>query len=156
MTTPQYPKQNPLFNIFLLIIRLWLGQIMISGGQSILRFFSSQELRDFFVDWFGEQMGFPFPLLMAFVAKSTEFLGGILISLGLFTRISASLVAVVMLVATFAANIDYTGEGNFIRQDGLVTIPCFLFACLLVFTGAGKFSIDQLIKNRFKLRPSQT
>ena len=139
------------WDIFLLITRLWLGRSMIMGGQSILRFFSSGELRDFFQNWFGNELGFPAPLLMAFIAKGTEFVGGILVCLGLFTKISSSLIAIVMLVATFTANLDYYGTGSFIRPDGLVTISSFLFACLLVLSGGGRFSLDKLTtRNKLK------
>ena len=137
------------WDIYLLLARLWLGRSMIMGGQSILRFFRSQELRDFFQNWFGNELGFPAPLLMAFLAKGTEFLCGILICIGLFTKISSMLIAIVMLVATLVANINYHGDGSLIRPDGLVTISCFLFACLLVQSGGGKYSLDHFIfKNK--------
>ena len=137
---------NYTWDAYLLIVRLWLGYAMISGGQSILRFFSSQELRDFFQNWFGNELGFPAPLLMAFLAKGTEFIGGILVCLGLLTRASALLIAVVMLTATLTANLNYHNPTEpFLRQDGLVTISSFLFACLFVLKGAGKFSLDKLL-----------
>ena len=147
----KYLNHGLAWDIFLLLTRSWLGYSMIMGGQSILRFFSSRELRDFFQNWFGNELGFPAPLFMAFIAKGTEFAGGILVCLGLFTKISSSLIAIVMLVATLVANLDYEGKESFIRQDGLVTISCFLFACLLVFSGAGRFSLDNIIKrNKFR------
>jgi len=125
---------------------------MIRGGQSILRFFTSQELRDFFQNWFGNELGLPAPLLMAFLAKGTEFFGGILVCIGLFTRISSSLIAIVMLVATLVANINYQGNEGLIRPDGTVTISSFLFACLLVLKGAGRYSLDSFIfRKRYKL-----
>ena len=125
---------------------------MIKGGQSILRFFSSQELRDFFQNWFGNELGLPAPLLMAFLAKSIEFFGGILVCLGLFTRVSSFLIAIVMLVATLVANLDYQVKDGFIRPDGLVTITGFLFASLLVLKGGGRYSLDNLIfGNKYKL-----
>src|SRR4030095_10476564 len=100
------------WNIYLLLARLWLGYSMIKGGQSILRFFSSQELRHFFQNWFGNELGLPAPLAMAFLAKGTEFFGGFFVCLGMFTRVSASLIAIVMLVATLVANLNYHGTGN--------------------------------------------
>jgi putative oxidoreductase len=145
-------KNNLKWDSYLLIVRLWLGYSMITGGQSILRFFSSQELRDFFQNWFGNELGFPAPLLMAFLAKGTEFLGGVFVCLGIFTRISSTFLAIVMLVATLVANVDYTGTEGFIRQDGIVTISCFLFSCLFVLSGGGKYSLDNLLfKNKYKL-----
>ena len=140
------------WNVYLLLARLWLGYSMIRGGQSILRFFTSQELRDFFQNWFGNELGLPAPLLMAFLAKGTEFFGGILVCIGLFTRISSSLIAIVMLVATLVANINYQGNEGLIRPDGTVTISSFLFACLLVLKGAGMYSLDSFIfRKRYKL-----
>ena len=138
------------WNIYLLLARLWLGYSMIMGGQSILSFFSSQKLRDFFQNWFGNELGLPAPLLMAFLAKGTEFACGILVCLGMFTRVSSSLIAIVMLVA----NLDYHGTEGFIRQDGVVTISCFLLACLFVFSGGGRYSLDSLIF-RNKPKPLQ-
>ncbi len=123
---------------------------MIMGGRSILRFFNSQELRDFFKNWFGDEMGLPAPLVMAFLAKSTEFLCGILICIGLFTKISSLMIAIVMLVATLVANINYSGDGAIIRQDGVVTISCFLFACLLLQSGGGKYSLDRVFFRKSK------
>jgi len=141
-----------MMHLYLLLARLWLAYSMVMGGQSILRFFSSQELRDFFENWFGNELGFPAPLVMAFLAKGTEFAGGILVGVGLFTRIAASLIAVVMLVATLVANIDYTGAEGFIRQDGTVTISCLLFAVLFVLYGGGRFSLDNAVfKRKFDL-----
>lgn len=135
-------------DLYLLCTRCWLGLTMIKGGQSVLRFFSSQELRDFFQQWFGDELGFPAPLLMAFVAKGIEFFCGILICAGLFTRVSAALIAGVMLVATIAANLNFHGgvTGPFIRPDGFVTISSFLFAWLLIFVGPGKYSLTNLYK----------
>jgi uncharacterized membrane protein YphA (DoxX/SURF4 family) len=141
---------NLTWSICLLLIRLWLGYTMINGGQSILTFFS-KEHKDFFQEWFG-RLGFPAPLFFAFLAKGTEFICGILVCLGLLTRISSSLIAFVMLIATLVANIDYHVKEKLIIEDGFVTISCFLFACLLAINGAGRYSLDNLIfKNKYKL-----
>jgi len=49
-------------------------------------------------DWFGS-MGFPLPLLNAYAAASTEALGVVLLTLGLFTRAISIPLIVVMIVA---------------------------------------------------------
>ncbi len=144
-------RNNLTWGIYLLLVRLWLGHSMIAGGQSILTFFSKGN-QEFFQHWFGQELGFPAPLLMAFLAKGTEFFGGILVCIGLFTRVSSSLIAFVMLVATLTANIDYHMKEHLLIKDASVTISSFLFACLLILKGAGFFSLDHAIfKNRFKL-----
>jgi putative oxidoreductase len=135
---------------YLLLLRLWLGYSMITGGQSVLTIFSTD--REFFQNWFGHDLGFPAPLLMAFLAKGTEFAGGILVCFGLFTRVSSSLIAFDMLIATLVANIDYHMKEHLLKEDGFVTISCFLFACLLAVQGGGKYSLDNYIfRNKFKL-----
>jgi putative oxidoreductase len=133
-------------HILLLIIRLWLGYSMIMGGQSFFGILNSASQRSFFENWFGTELGLPLPVFMAFCAKGIEFFGGILVCLGLFSRIAASLIAFVMVLATFLANLNYhnTTE-NFIRQDGLVTVSCMLFGLVIFTYGAGKYSVDNLI-----------
>src|SRR5262245_45729661 len=136
-----FSKESTAWNIYLLVARLWLGYSMIKGGQSILRFFSSQELRDFFENWFGNELGFPALLFMSFIANVTDFVGAILVCLGLFTRVSGTMIAIVMRTATLTANIDYSGKDGFPLSDGLVTISCFLFGCLTAFTRGGRYTI---------------
>ena len=99
--------------------------------------------RPFFIKWFGQELHFPFPLLMAFLAKGSELSGGILVFLGLFTRPAASLIAFTMLVATLSANlgVDWNIDGGF-------TVSYFLFSLVLLTEGSGKFSLDNLLHQR--------
>jgi uncharacterized membrane protein YphA (DoxX/SURF4 family) len=58
------------------------------------------EQRPFFEKWFGKELHFPMPLVMAFLAKGAELTGSVLVFSGLCTRLGASLIAFTMLVAT--------------------------------------------------------
>lgn len=138
--------RSVLFDCYLLIVRLWLARLMINGGQSVLQFFSSEDLRDFFENWFGKELNIPFPLVVAFLTKGTELAGGVLILLGLFTRYAALGIAIVMLAATLIANIDFSNSENVIRTDGYVTITSFLFAVMLLMLGSGRYSLEFIIK----------
>jgi putative oxidoreductase len=136
---------NPKFrNIILLLIRIWLGYRMITASYSSVTgiIFRPNE-RPFFIKWFGQELHFPFPLLMAFLAKGSELSGGILVFLGLFTRPAASLIAFTMLVATLSANlgVDWNIDGGF-------TVSYFLFSLVLLTEGSGKFSLDYLLHQR--------
>jgi putative oxidoreductase len=51
-----------------------------------------------FVDW-----GIPFPKILAPFVSGVEFIGGILLLLGLFTRIAAVPLVIVMIVAIISA-----------------------------------------------------
>ncbi|MDO6446987.1 DoxX family protein [Colwellia sp. 1_MG-2023] len=94
-----------------LLIRLYLAPIFIMAGYSKLQFsdssvsgvaqlFASPEI----VEWFGNTdwgLGLPFPEVLANLAAWSEFLGGWLILIGLFTRlISIPLMFTMIIAAT--------------------------------------------------------
>ncbi|NVJ60599.1 MAG: DoxX family protein [Gammaproteobacteria bacterium] len=56
--------------------------------------------------WFEHSLGLPFPLLMAYLAALTEYIGAILLALGLATRLISIPLIVTMLVAIFAVHWD--------------------------------------------------
>ncbi|WP_250903071.1 DoxX family protein, partial [Klebsiella pneumoniae] len=85
--------------VALLLIRLYLLPVIYEGAHSKVLGFSGT------VAWFSQStaqggLGLPFPWLLAFLATSTEVLGLICIALGLFTRIMAIPMMVVMSVAS--------------------------------------------------------
>jgi len=133
-------NKTGIWNVLLLLIRIWLGFRLITASySSVIDIIFHPEERAFFIKWFGDELHFPMPLLMAFLAKGAELSGGSFLFVGLFTRISASVVAFTMFIATVTANL---GE-NF-TIDGGFTISYFLFALIFLFWGAGKYSFDYL------------
>ena len=111
--------------------------------SSVVGIIFHPEERAFFEKWFGEELHFPMPLAMAFLAKGSEFAGSLFILPGLFTRASASLIAFTMLVATLTANL-----GKDFNIDGGFTISYFMFALILIVQGGGKYSLDYLLTKR--------
>jgi len=92
--------------------------------------------------WFGS-MGIPLPKLNAYMAASTELLGVVLLTLGLFTRIISIPLMVVMIVAITTVHLpNGFGAGN----NGF-EIPLYYLLFLAIFAsfGAGKFSLDYLL-----------
>jgi putative oxidoreductase len=133
-------------DILLLLIRIWLGYRLIAASySSVTGILTSGKERDFFQKWFGDELHFPFPVVMAFLAKGSEMFGGLFILFGLFSKPAALIVAFTMLVATLSANL---GENWVI--DGGFTISYFLFALIILLWGSGKYSVDHLITNRRK------
>jgi len=92
--------------------------------------------------WFGS-MGIPFPTLNAYMAASTELLGVILLTLGLFTRIISLPLMVVMVVAITTVHLTH----DFSAGDNGFEIPLYYMLFLAIFSshGAGKFSLDYLL-----------
>jgi len=132
------------WEIILLCLRIWLGYRMITASYSSVTgmLFSDKE-RAFFIKWFGGELHFPFPLQMAFLAKGAEYLGGILVLVGLFTRYAAFLIFFTMFIATVTANL-----GQDFNIDGGFTISYALFAIVLMFWGGGKYSLDRLFRRK--------
>ncbi|PWT76860.1 MAG: hypothetical protein C5B59_05435 [Bacteroidetes bacterium] len=125
--------------LFLLLFRLWMGLTMIGHGKLL---FEKSEW-PFFISRFGDELHLPAPLIVFFFAKGSEFLGGILISFGLFTRIAAAFIVFTMVAATLAANRHqiYSGEGA-------ITISFMLFAFVLMLFGSGHWSLDHFLSRR--------
>jgi uncharacterized membrane protein YphA (DoxX/SURF4 family) len=131
-------NEKTAWNILLLLIRIWLGYRMFGASySSVIDIIFHPKERVFFEKWFGDELHFPIPVVMAFIAKGAELTGGFFVFFGLFTRAAASLIAFTMLVATLVANL---GE-NFII-DGGFTISYVLFAGTLIIAGGGKYSLD--------------
>lgn len=80
------------------------------------------------------------PVFWGFMASASEFGGGIMLLLGLFTRTSSAFMAFTMLVAAsqHLAKLDPWAR---------VTYPMEMFSVFvaLVFIGAGKYSLDNLV-----------
>jgi putative oxidoreductase len=131
-------NKDKAWQIILLMLRIWLGFRMFKAGySSVTGILTNPKERIFFEKWFGQELHFPMPLLMAFLAKGAEVTGAILVFFGLFTRVGAALIAFTMLVATLTANL-----GQDFNIDGGFTISYFLFGMILLVQGAGKYSID--------------
>src|ERR1700748_597042 len=83
-----------LWDVILLILRFWFGYVMMTNGKLFFELFASTADQKFFdVEFTGNNMPFPLPLIVTFEAKAAEFFGGLLVFSGLFTRAGALLVA---------------------------------------------------------------
>lgn len=85
-------------------------------------------------------LGFPMPTLFASAAGLSEFLGGIFLALGLFTRLSGFFIAFTMFVAAFGAHAaDPYGK----KELALM----YMFVGLaFAIKGAGDWSIDSFLR----------
>ena len=120
-----------------LILRAVLGAIFIAHGFHKV----AHTMPDFTRTV--ARLGFPMPTVFAWAAALSEFLGGICVVVGLFTRYAALAIAIVMTVAVAKVHL----------HEGLVDgyeFPLALLAIALavVLTGAGPASIDSTVLHR--------
>lgn len=119
----------------LLVLRIVVGAIFAAhGAQKIFEYTLPGTIGSF------EGMGVPLPEIAAPVVAFIELIGGILLIVGFLTRPVAILLAVDMLVALVLVHLPaglWVGDGGyeFVAVLGIVALA-------LVFTGAGRFSLD--------------
>jgi putative oxidoreductase len=121
-------------NLGLLIIRLMIGAVGIyHGSQKFFGAFGGDGFQGFVK--FLESKDIPAPTVSAALAASAEFVGGILIALGLFTRFSAFAFAFTMAIAIYSTHLGDYKKMEFPLLIGVVCLG-------LVFTGPGTWSLQ--------------
>lgn len=118
-------------DIALLILRLAAGGIFIFHGYGKL-FGGAPGMQAFTGMVAG--LGFPAPMVFAYLAALSEFFGGIALVLGVGTPIAAWLLTIVMLVALFAVK-----KFNFPASDPDLTLLAIVLA--LGMMGSGRFAL---------------
>lgn len=139
---------NPSMDRADLILRIALGIVFFAhGSQKIFGWFGGFGWTGT-LGFFQQAMGIP-PFLagLSFLA---EFVGGVLILLGLLTRPAALAIAVTMLVAGLKVGLpngfflDSNGPNNGIEY----VFVLFLLAVYFVIKGSGRISLDSLLSKR--------
>ena len=128
-----------------LVLRVPAGIILAAhGAQKLFAWFGGYGLEG--TGQWMESIGLAPGYLMALMAGSAEFFGGILLIVGLLTRPTALVLAVTMLVAIFSVHIDH---GLFMSNNGYEFALALLAATTaLTVQGGGKFAIDALISKK--------
>ena len=121
------------WHIGIMLVRVMLGIYIFRYGREL---FHIDELLNFL-----KSTNWPLPVFSGYAAKIIELVGGVMLGLGLFTRIVSVLLMLVMLGVLYvsAAFDPFNGEGI-----GLF----FLGFAHFCFAGPGKLSLDYLLFDR--------
>lgn len=133
----KYFSTDPLVTYGIMLLRVWLGIIMIKHSFPVL----FEGGIPAYVAWI-DSLGFPLPEIFGRLSKYTEFCGGICIILGFQTRLFSGLLAINMLMAVLTA-----GEGK-IFSGAELAFDYFLISITLFLYGSGNWSLDWIIKKR--------
>jgi len=120
------------FNAATLLLRIVSGTLMMNHGYDKLVHFAQYKGK--FMNFLGLRQATSLSLVIF-----AEFFCALFIIIGLFTRLAAIPLIVVMCVALFKAhNADFLGEGE--------KATLYLVAYLtLLFTGPGRVSVDGMV-----------
>ena len=119
-------------------MRLVVGYTFMLAGWGKLN--NLPQMIQNFTDW-----GIPFPQILTPFVSGVECFGGAMLILGLFTRIPAAMLAVVMVVAVKAAKWgDVDSLETLIGFEEATYFAAFMW---LAIAGPGAASLDRLLVN---------
>jgi putative oxidoreductase len=126
-------------------LRLIAGLIFTAhGSQKLFAWFGGYGL-DGTGQWM-ESIGLAPGYLMALMAGSVEFFGGLLLIVGFLTRPTSFVLTITMIIAIFTAHIN---NGLFMANNGYeFALALLAISISLMFGGAGKLSLDNAVAQR--------
>ena len=132
---------------FLLAVRLYWGWQFMQTGWGKLT--DIGKVIDFFTD-----LGIPAPALNAYFVSALEFGGGVLLILGLGSRLIALPLVIDMIVAYITADREALFS-IFSNPDKFTAAAPFTFlvaSLVVLIFGPGRFSLDALLASRMRDR----
>jgi len=121
-------------NSGLAVLRIITGIFLVYHGTEI---FDAAQMKEYSTwDMFKNYSN---PMLLPYVGKGLELVGGIMLLLGLFTRIACIITAVNMAGIAF-----YVGHGK-IWYDDQYPFLFVMLALMFFFTGPGGLSVDKAL-----------
>lgn len=128
-----------------LVLRLPAGVIFAAhGAQKLFGAFGGYGLQG--TGQYMASIGLEPGYLMALLAGSAEFVGGLALIVGLLVRPASLVLAFTMLVAIVTAHL---ANGLFMSNGGYeFALSLFAISVALVFHGAGRWSVDGLLSRR--------
>lgn len=134
-----------------LTLRIPVGVVLMAhGAQKLFGWFGGYGLEGT-GQWMAS-VGLEPGYLMALLAGSAEFFGGLFLVIGLLTRPAAALSAFTMLVAIFSVHINH---GLFLSNNGYeYALTLFAATLALSIQGGGSFSLDKMISTNLVRRNS--
>lgn len=125
-----------------LALRVTIGIILAAhGSQKLFGWFGGYGLEGT-GQWMAS-IGLEPGYLMALLAGSAEFFGGLALVLGLLTRPAAAVSALTMLVAIFSVHFEH---GLFLTNNGYeYALALFAATVALSIQGAGRYALDNAL-----------
>jgi len=129
-----FEKQSVYYNFFV-ILRLWFASLLLYHGFTQ----ADKDSLYMLLNWLFNRNNQLHSNGIIYLTKIIEWISGLLILLGLFTRICSAFIAILMFVAICVSVghiIDFGGE-----NDARTKI-FFWLACIFLIYGGGKLSFD--------------
>ena len=126
---------NYIQNIGLLFLRIFVGGTMLLA-HGVPKLLDPKP----FIEALSSN-GFPLPNIMAYLSISAEAIFPVLIILGVFTRVSALIVAINMFVAVFVLHLNIKGDPFANFEKAFLYMIVFTF---ILIVGGGDWTLKRL------------
>lgn len=122
----------------IIVLRIALGLIFIGhGGQKLFGLWGGPGLSGFEASL--QSMGLPYANILALLAASAEFFGGIMVLFGIYARWGALFILSVMAVAVYSV---HWKNGFFLQNSGFeYNLALIAMSLSILFSGSGRWSI---------------
>lgn len=123
--------------IALALLRIVVGVVFMAHGAQKLFVYGPATV----AQGFG-QMGLPLPVLAAYAVSIAEFAGGIMLMLGVLTRLTSAVLLAIMLGAVFIVHLP---QGFFMPEGYEFAMVLGAASAALALAGAGRYSVDHTL-----------
>jgi uncharacterized membrane protein YphA (DoxX/SURF4 family) len=127
-----------------ILIRIMVGAVFLSEGIQKFLFPDQLSVGRFI------KIGLPLPELLGYFVPSFEIVCGILVLLGLFTRLTVIPLIIIMLVAIASTKIPILLNDGFwkMAHEARTDWAMLLGSIFLLIVGAGKLSLDYYLSKK--------
>jgi uncharacterized membrane protein YphA (DoxX/SURF4 family) len=127
-----------------ILIRLMAGLVFLSEGIQKFLFPESLGWGRF------HKIGLPYPQFLAPFVGTFEITCGLLVLLGLFTRIASIPLIIIMLVSIATTKLEILSDGGFWKMlhESRTDWSMLLGGIFLLIKGGGRWSMDEKFSNR--------
>lgn len=133
----------------ILLVRVSLGLFfLISGAKKLFVAAATQRMYETLV-----QAGVPFPRPMTYFVSAVEFVGGFMLTVGMFSSLACMALLIDMLVAILTSSLAAMPRGlsPVSWLDEFLYLPevlYVLFFIVLICAGPGRFSVDSWLAGK--------
>ena len=135
---PQKIRAFNSFDLAVLLLRFWLGAIMVKHSTDYLFGGKMEELGNYM-----STLNFPLPEITAYASQYVAFVTAVLIILGL--RVGALILTFTMGIAVLFAH------KMLIFTEGELAFNYFAMSLFIAIAGTGKYGLDSFLKQRRKV-----
>ncbi|MGE5351722.1 MAG: DoxX family protein [Acidobacteriota bacterium] len=129
-------------SVVILLLRIILGVVFIAhGAQKVLGAFGGKGLGT----TIGMFTGMGIPAALAYMDAFGEFIFGILVLLGLITRVASGGIAVIMMVAILRVHLPH---GFFAPAGFEFPLTLLTIAVSIFLFGSGKYGMDYFLERK--------